>query len=168
MTEEKTQSDLVNMNLATEQMLIIQDICRFYYYFEKLLIFWAPHESRARKKVPLVSQWHAYAWKMSVFLLSSLMIYSNCFLKYFNGAAEKAQCMKSLPCHPKDLSAITAHVENSENGGICLSPQPWGGGDRRTRGSYWPASLANLSGSRPVRNSAPNQGRWSPGSDNWV
>lgn len=37
MTEEKTQSDLVNMNLATEQMLI-QDICRFY-YFEKLLIF---------------------------------------------------------------------------------------------------------------------------------
>lgn len=39
MTEEKTQSDLVNMNLATKQMLIIQDICRFYYYFEKLLIF---------------------------------------------------------------------------------------------------------------------------------
>lgn len=38
MTEEKTQSDLVNMNLATEQMFI-QDICRFYYYFEKLLIF---------------------------------------------------------------------------------------------------------------------------------
>lgn len=155
MTEEKTQSDLVNMNLATEQMLI-QDICRFYYYFEKLLIFWAPHESRPRKKSLLFpSDTHMHG-KCLFFLLSSLMIYSNCFLKYFNGAAEKAQCMKSLPCHPKDLSAITAHVENSENGGICLSPQPWGGGDRRTCGPYWPASLANLSGSRPVRNSAPN------------
>lgn len=52
------------------------------------------------------------------------MIYSNCFLKYFNGAAEKAQCMKSLPCHPKDLSAITAHVENSENVGFACHPSP--------------------------------------------